>query len=143
MKAEQNLKHLKAYKLKLSKKRMSEILTEERLILLGSKVSPLMRMKEWDVIFGINKDGISFRTFFSNAQKFNPTIILVKDTRGVVFGGFASERWHPSSHFYGTGESFLFTFKHKGNISIYRWTGANELILYSDFTKLIIVEGKY
>jgi len=141
MKAEQNLKHLEAYKLKLSKKRMSEILTEEKLILLGSKVSPLMRMREWDVIFGTSKDGISFRTFFFNTQKFNPTIILVKDTKGIVFGGFASERWHPNNRFYGTGESFLFTFKTKGNISIYRWTCANELILYSDFTKLIMGGG--
>lgn len=140
-KAEQNLRHLEAYRLKLSKKRKSEILTEEMLILLGSKVSPLMRMKEWELIFGINKDGVSFRTFYSSVQKYNPTIILIKDTKGNVFGGLASEKWHPSGRFYGTGESFLFTFKNKGSLSVYRWTGANDLILYSDYTRVIMGGG--
>eukprot|EP00826_Nyctotherus_ovalis_P004002 TRINITY_DN1082_c0_g6_i1.p1 TRINITY_DN1082_c0_g6~~TRINITY_DN1082_c0_g6_i1.p1 ORF type:complete len:165 (-),score=30.62 TRINITY_DN1082_c0_g6_i1:293-787(-) len=140
-KAEQNVRHLEAYRLKLSKKRKSEILTEEMLILLGSKVSPLMRMKEWELIFGINRDGISFRTFYASVQKHNPTIILIKDTKGNVFGGFASEKWHPSSRFYGTGESFLFTFKRKGSLLVYRWTGANDLILYSDYTRLIMGGG--
>lgn len=111
------------------------------LILLGSKVSPLMRIKEWEVVYGISKDGDSLRTFYSNTKKYNPTIILIKDTKGNIFGGFISEKWHCSKRFYGTGESFLFSFKEKGKVSAYKWTGANELIVYSDDNKLVMGGG--
>jgi len=141
MKAEQNLKHLETNKLKLSTKRISEILTQEMLILLGSKMTPLMRIKEWDVIFCTSSDGVSFHTFYFNILKYNPTIILIKDTKGRVFGGLATEKWHASKRFYGTGESFLFTFKKKNELSVFRWTGANDLIMFSDYTKLIIGGG--
>lgn len=141
MKAEQNLKRLEVNKLKLSAKRSSEILTKEMLILLGSKLTPLMRIREWDVVFSTDSDGVSFHTFYFTILKYNPTMIVVKDTKGRVFGGFVTEKWHPGKRFYGTGESFLFTFKKKNELSVYRWTGANDLVMFSDYTKLIIGGG--
>ncbi len=62
------------------------------------------------MVFGINSDGVSLHTFYATTRRFNPTILLVKDTRGGVFGGFATEEWRAGKHFYGTGESFLFRF---------------------------------
>ena len=100
-----------------------------------------MRLKEWEVIFGINEDGTSIHTFYYNVKKYNPTIILIKDNKGNVFGGFASEQWKQSKHFYGTGESFLFSFKKNGELSVYRWTAANDLIMHSDGDKLAIGGG--
>jgi len=112
------------------------------LILLGSKVSPLMRLKEWEVIFGINTDGVSLHTFYLNCRNYNPTMLLVKDTKGNVFGGFASEVWKASKRFYGTGESFLFSFK-KNDLHVYRWTATNDLIMTSDFDKVAIGGGYF
>jgi len=44
-----------------------------------------------------------------------PTIIVVKERGGHVFGGFASEDWSPQAHFYG---KFLFirSFIHSENL---------------------------
>ncbi len=127
--------------LRLAPGRKSEILTADMLMQLGSKVSPLMRLREWEVIFGINTDGVSLHTFYNNTRKYNPTIILVKDTHGRVFGGFASEQWHQSKHFYGTGESFLFSFRKSGTLDVFRWTAANDMIMLSDMERLALGGG--
>ena len=100
-----------SHTMKLAEGHKSEILSEDMLMQLGSKISPLLRMRPWEVIFRINTDGVSLRTFYNNAQKYNPTILLIQDTNGTVFGAVVSEQWQPSKHFYGTGEAFLFTFK--------------------------------
>ena len=106
------MKHLKEDRLRLRiKGQQSTILSEDMLTELGSKLSPLMRMREWEVVYRTNVDGVSFHTFYHNVAKYNPTIVLVQDTSKAVFGAFASEQWHSSPHFYGTGESFLFSFK--------------------------------
>ena len=67
-------------------------------------------MKKWDLIFSINEDGVSTRTFYFNLAKYNPTIIVIQDTLGNTFGVFASSVWHRTGNYYGTGESFLFKF---------------------------------
>ncbi len=105
------MKHVKESKLKLKAGHTSDIITEDMLIQLGSKLSPLLRVREWDVVFRTHVDGVSFHTFYKNVASCNPTIIFVQDITNTVFGAFASETWQPCSHFYGTGESFLFSFK--------------------------------
>eukprot|EP01027_Heterolobosea_sp_BB2_P014823 GEZU01021266.1.p2 GENE.GEZU01021266.1~~GEZU01021266.1.p2 ORF type:complete len:147 (+),score=31.58 GEZU01021266.1:140-580(+) len=54
-----------------------------------------------------------------------PTLIIVQDMDGTIFGGFASESWQISAKYYGTGEAFLFTFK-DGEYKAYHWTRQNE-----------------
>ena len=105
------MKQLQAYKIRLdSKGKKSAILTEPMLIQLGVNVPAIYRIKEWNLIFSINTDGVSMHTFYSKVEKYCPTIILIKDTKGNVFGAYVSEPWHSLSRFYGTGESFLFKF---------------------------------
>ncbi|MDR3548619.1 MAG: TLD domain-containing protein [Candidatus Pacebacteria bacterium] len=104
------MKQLQVYKLRMSQARRSEILTESMLVQLGANVPPLVRMKTLDLVFSISSDGVSMRTFYGCLAKYNPTIVLVEDTKGHVFGAYATESWHDSTRFYGTGESFLFKF---------------------------------
>ena len=40
-----------------------------------------------------------------------PIILTIKDLDGWVFGAYLSDPLHTSKTFYGSGESFLFTFK--------------------------------
>eukprot|EP00826_Nyctotherus_ovalis_P001512 TRINITY_DN10242_c0_g1_i5.p1 TRINITY_DN10242_c0_g1~~TRINITY_DN10242_c0_g1_i5.p1 ORF type:complete len:179 (-),score=22.61 TRINITY_DN10242_c0_g1_i5:217-753(-) len=95
----------------LKLKTTSEILSKDMLNQLGSKIAPLLLMREWEVVFRISSDGVSFRTFFTKVAKHNPTLLVVQDSRKTVFGAFATEKWKLSERFYGTGEAFLFSFK--------------------------------
>eukprot|EP01022_Parablepharisma_sp_SALTPOND_P001097 TRINITY_DN105585_c2_g1_i1.p1 TRINITY_DN105585_c2_g1~~TRINITY_DN105585_c2_g1_i1.p1 ORF type:complete len:398 (-),score=20.93 TRINITY_DN105585_c2_g1_i1:3502-4695(-) len=142
------------YALSLCPPRESCILTENMKKLLGIKVPPLFKRKKWTLAFTINEDGVSMRTFYNNLEKYNPTILVIQDTNGDVFGAFASEQWHRSGHYYGTGESFLFKFDvvfivgvykqdAKETLETYRWTGTNDMILYSDDNKIAIGGGYY
>lgn len=37
-----------------------------------------------------------------------PTVLVVRDGGGAVFGALATQAWHTAPRFYGTGESFVF-----------------------------------
>ena len=54
-----------------------------------------------------------------------PTLLVVLDSTGGVFGGYASEPWHISSHYYGNGESFLYSAVPSWRV--HHWSGANSL----------------
>lgn len=95
----------------LKLKDKSEILTKDMLSQIGSKISPLLLMRPWELRFRINSDGVSLRTFFNKLEKYNPTMLLIQDSDDCIFGALVTEKWHPSKRFYGTGEAFLFTFK--------------------------------
>ncbi|KAH7968736.1 hypothetical protein HPB52_010867 [Rhipicephalus sanguineus] len=53
----------------------------------------------------------------------SPILLMVLDTEGAVFGVLTSCSLRMSEHFYGTGESFLFTFHPE--FKLYKWTGEN------------------
>jgi TLD len=70
----------------------------------------LVRMREWTLLYTIAKDGISYTTFYANVKDRDNTVILIKDTKGKVFGAYCSESWRKAMHFYGFGDSFVFNF---------------------------------
>jgi TLD len=37
-----------------------------------------------------------------------PTLLVIRDMAGYVFGSFTSEGWRVATRFYGTGETFVF-----------------------------------
>ena len=83
-------------------------------------------MSNWELLYSMNKDGVSIGTFYERCKKVRTTLLVVQDTKGWVFGGYCTEAWHPSVRFYGTGENFLFTFKTGNKPIIYRWTGETD-----------------
>lgn len=65
--------------------------------------------QEWRPLFNSERDGKSFNTFLGRAQASpGPTLLLVKDTAGHVFGGFAPLPWIKSGNFYGEFTTFIF-----------------------------------
>jgi len=104
------VEQLRNFQIKFSSERKSDILTDSMLIQLGVHIPAISRIKPWELVFSINQDGTSMYTFYTKTAKFNPTILLIKDTKGRVFGAYVTEAWKNSDRFYGTGESFLFRF---------------------------------
>ncbi|KAK8632551.1 hypothetical protein V6N13_072942 [Hibiscus sabdariffa] len=80
-------------------------------------------LDEWKLLYHSSLNGLSFNTFLGNISNDGPTVLIIKDREGYIFGGFASQPWERHSDFYGDMKSFLFQLYPKA--SIFRPTGAN------------------
>jgi len=72
-------------------------------------------MNDVSLIFDTKKDGISYTTFYSRAKEQCPTLLIVRDMNGHVFGSYCSSDWKAplkkdAVEIVGSGENFLFTF---------------------------------
>ncbi|XP_047318902.1 MTOR-associated protein MEAK7 [Impatiens glandulifera] len=82
-------------------------------------------LEEWRLLYHSSFHGLSFNTFFGNISNYEgPTLLIVKDKEGYIYGGYASQAWEKHADFYGDMKSFLFQLYPKA--SIYRPTGANK-----------------
>ena len=78
----------------------------------------------WMLTFSTETNGFSLGTLYRTlADVEGPCLIVVFDTNANVFGAMTSGKLYPSEHFYGTGESCLYTFY--PSFKIFKWTGEN------------------
>lgn len=104
----------------------SEILSDLKISNLVENFPSMMKTMDWTLVYSVNRDGVSVGTFFEKCRDWRYTLLVIKDTNGYVFGGFCCETWKQSTKFYGTGESFIYTFKNGDDITVYDWTGEND-----------------
>lgn len=86
----------------------------------------MMMTMDWTLVYSINRDGDSVGTFFERTRDWKFTLLVIKDKLGWIFGGFCCEQWKMKTKFYGTGESFLYTFRNRDEPMVYYWTGEND-----------------
>eukprot|EP00450_Noctiluca_scintillans_P014590 CAMPEP_0194523322 /NCGR_PEP_ID=MMETSP0253-20130528/58178_1 /TAXON_ID=2966 /ORGANISM="Noctiluca scintillans" /LENGTH=303 /DNA_ID=CAMNT_0039367847 /DNA_START=287 /DNA_END=1198 /DNA_ORIENTATION=+ len=86
---------------------------------------------EWVLKYTPKADGVSFATMYRNVGLRAKTLVVVEDSEGYIFGGFAPETWEPRGKFYGSGESFVFSFINK-QFHFYPATLRNNFFMYSD-----------
>lgn len=55
----------------------------------------------WRCVFSTRLHGESFTRMVSGLMKRGPTLLLIRDTKGHVFGGFASHAWEVKPQFQG------------------------------------------
>jgi hypothetical protein len=55
--------------------------------------------------------GISMTTFIENCKGEDVTLMILEDSHGYKFGSFVFDDWKHRKKFYGSGESFVYTFK--------------------------------
>ena len=64
---------------------------------------------DWNLIFKLSKDGSSMITFYDKCYNSGPTILIVKDNGGYIFGVFLNESWtNKPTKFFGGGDTFVF-----------------------------------
>jgi hypothetical protein len=61
--------------------------------------SPLRQ--DWRLLFNSAKHGMSYSTFLGRLGDASPTLLLVRDKGGAVFGGIAHAPWQKTGTFYG------------------------------------------
>ncbi|KAK7892088.1 hypothetical protein WMY93_024051 [Mugilogobius chulae] len=82
----------------------------------------------WRLMFSTKLHGESFTRMVTGLLKCGPTLLLIKDTKGHVFGGFASQDWEIKPQFQGDSRCFLFTVC--PSLRVYNTTGYNQHFMY-------------
>lgn len=98
----------------------------------------------WALVYSSETHGFSLRTLYRNMQQWNeeisPTLLVIKDTNGRLFGAVVNCPIRISEHFYGSGESLLFTFHPE--FAYFRWTGENNFIVKGNPDSLSFGAGR-
>ncbi|XP_069019254.1 MTOR-associated protein MEAK7 [Embiotoca jacksoni] len=82
----------------------------------------------WRLVFSTQLHGASFTRMVTGLTKRGPTLLLIKDTKGHVFGGFASHAWEVKPQFQGDSRCFLFTVFPR--LRVFTATGYNQHFMY-------------
>ncbi|XP_034391742.1 MTOR-associated protein MEAK7 isoform X2 [Cyclopterus lumpus] len=82
----------------------------------------------WRLVFSTQLHGESFTRMLGGLTKCGPTLLLIKDTTGHVFGGFASHAWELKPQFQGDSRCFLFSVFPR--LRVYTATGYNQHFMY-------------
>ncbi|CAG7833617.1 unnamed protein product [Allacma fusca] len=118
----------------------SEILLEDDIKNLGKNLTARAEGYPWLLAFSTSRDGFSLNSLYRKMQGVeSPVLILVQDTKQRVFGALVSCALHVSDHFYGTGQSFLFTCR--PNFHVFKWTGENMYFIKGNYESLSVGAG--
>ncbi|XP_013193063.2 nuclear receptor coactivator 7 isoform X4 [Amyelois transitella] len=90
----------------------SEIFTMEHREKLCSVLPARAQGYMWSLAFSTSQHGFSLSSMYRKMQRVDsPVLLVIQDTDNNVFGALTSCALRPSEHFYGTGESLLFSFQ--------------------------------
>ncbi|XP_051527720.1 oxidation resistance protein 1-like isoform X2 [Myxocyprinus asiaticus] len=109
----------------------SDLLRPDQIEKLAKHLPPRTIGYPWSLAFSTSKHGMSIKSLYRAMQgQESPVLMVIKDSDGQLFGAFASEPFKVSDGFYGTGETFLFTFC--PDFKVFKWTGDNLFFIKGD-----------
>lgn len=115
----------------------SKIISEKKLIELHSHLPYYHQYKDFKLIYSMDRDGTDFMTIIDKGSKYENTIIIAKSDQNEIFGAYLSESLRILyGDFYGTAETFVFTFFDTDKIRVFHATRANELYIYTESSKI-------
>ncbi|XP_017278834.1 nuclear receptor coactivator 7 isoform X2 [Kryptolebias marmoratus] len=102
----------------------SDLLQDTNIEKLACRLPARVQGYPWRLAYSTEKHGTSLKTLYRNlADVDSPVLLVIKDMDDQIFGAFSTDPFRVSEHFYGTGETFLYSFCPE--IKVYRWTGEN------------------
>ncbi|XP_059145627.1 GTPase-activating protein skywalker-like isoform X2 [Physella acuta] len=96
----------------------SAVLTAEMLQTIWTWIPFRLTLMRPKLLFSSDEDGTALRTLYQKTEHAPQTVLAIKTTNNEVFGAYCSASWHtrheknkPHLSFFGTGETFVFTFQ--------------------------------
>ncbi|KAM5283028.1 nuclear receptor coactivator 7 isoform 2-T8 [Hipposideros larvatus] len=94
----------------------------------------------WRLAYSTLEHGTSLKTLYrKSASLDSPVLLVIKDMDNQVFGAYATHPFKFSDHYYGTGETFLYTFS--PNFKVFKWSGENSYFINGDISSLELGGG--
>jgi exosome complex component MTR3 len=94
---------------------------------LAEKIPAIYRNLQWRLLYRMSTHGISMMTFMENVSCEDVTLMIVEDSCGFKFGCFVFDDWKHRKKFYGSGESFVYTFRDGESVDAFYGTGNNSM----------------
>uniref|UniRef100_K7FEV3 TLDc domain-containing protein n=1 Tax=Pelodiscus sinensis TaxID=13735 RepID=K7FEV3_PELSI len=108
---------------------------------LAPHLPPRVTGHPWILLYCTARDGFSLRSMYRSMDKLSsPVLLAVRETSGQTFGAFSSTAIRLSRCFYGTGETFLFSFAPE--LKVFKWTGSNTFFMKGDADLLVLGGGR-
>ncbi|XP_065444600.1 nuclear receptor coactivator 7 isoform X7 [Chrysemys picta bellii] len=94
----------------------------------------------WRLAYSTLEHGTSLKTLYrKSASLDSPVLLVIKDMDNQIFGAYATHPFKFSDHYYGTGETFLYTFS--PNFKVFKWSGENTYFINGDIGSLELGGG--
>jgi hypothetical protein len=93
----------------------------------------------WRPLFSSSKQGESFQSLVRTILNQGPTVLIIQDHDGYIFGGFAAVSWTYSSNFYGSPYCFLFSLAPV--MDVYFQSGLNTNYMYLNQNQQTLPNG--
>lgn len=146
------------------------ILTSDQMHQVASHVLPkTVAFCRWRRLYGLGRDGDSFEGCLRIIGSVQRTLLVVRTSRGSIFGGYAESPWHSQAQygdarFFGSAAACLYSFSSSSSsscssaskgtspgttktshpttpINVYKWTGKNRYIQLCDLSHKMIAFG--
>eukprot|EP00616_Rhizochromulina_sp_CCMP1243_P001016 CAMPEP_0118979612 /NCGR_PEP_ID=MMETSP1173-20130426/26369_1 /TAXON_ID=1034831 /ORGANISM="Rhizochromulina marina cf, Strain CCMP1243" /LENGTH=309 /DNA_ID=CAMNT_0006929883 /DNA_START=37 /DNA_END=966 /DNA_ORIENTATION=+ len=118
----------------------SDIVNSEQVFQIESMLPLATQGYRWKLLYSSLRHGCDISTFYSKVKLEKRTVVLVETLDGEVFGSFSSMPWKVQVEYFGTGESFLFSFGNndrtnggtgsfQSDCRFFPWTAENNLVM--------------
>lgn len=137
MQSEEEIKQLPLPELSES----SSIMETSHIAVLIYHLPAIAEGSPWSLVYSTSKHGFSLNTLYRKMISVDsPVFLIIQDVNDQVFGALISCTLKMSEHFYGSGESYLFTFYPE--FKKFGWTGMNSFFVKGNKDSLAIGAGK-
>ena len=90
-------------------------------ILSEDQVSRLINLcqfhpnQEWNLIYRATQDGFGASQFHEKCDNKPKTLVIIKSTKGYVFGGYTSVAWNRTSGWNRDPKAYIFSLRRNGD----------------------------
>ncbi|KAI1240970.1 hypothetical protein IHE44_0009425 [Lamprotornis superbus] len=121
-------------------KHHSSLLENMHIEQLARRLPARVQGYPWRLAYSTLEHGTSLKTLYrKSASLDSPVLLVIKDMDNQIFGAYATHPFRFSDHYYGTGETFLYTFS--PHFKVFKWSGENTYFINGDTTSLELGGG--
>lgn len=109
-----------------------------QILFINAALPQAMRHK-WRFLFSSQIHGESFSTLLGRIMEQGPSVLIVEDTDGYIYGGYATDSWTMRAKFTGSESAFLFTLRPR--MRVFPSTGFNRNFQYLNLHQQTLPNG--